>query len=96
MKISLISDEVNGLLEIHFDNPELAQEALENFIQEGTELDIQNGKKPEQAQKDAREFFHLEEFDVLTLEEVQELSQDYSSNTYGLDILEEYKEKYLN
>lgn len=93
LEISLISDEVNGLLEIHFNNRELAEEALDNFVEDGTELNLEAGYSQEESKEKAENFFYLEHFEINSLEELENLSQEKGEGLYSLNILVEAKEK---
>lgn len=93
-KIFLISDEANGLIEIHFDE-DIARAALSNFIDEGQSINNEAAGETDSPAKDASLFFHMEEISVDSADDLKKIYEQYGSKSgaYDLNVLLEAEEK---
>lgn len=91
--IYLISDQVNGLLEVHFDG-EVAEQALSNFIVDGQAINDENPDE-EGRVADASNFFFMEEFVVESMDDLKAFWHEKggASGVYSLDPMLEAEER---
>lgn len=83
-----VSDEVNGVLEIHHSH-EVASRALQDFREDGEAINLENGQEPDKALKSAIDFYSMEYARIDDMGGMLKILEDMGDNVgqYKLSIL---------